>query len=86
MVIYCTAPYKQIVGEIEMVGVIEKAPEQLWELTKENAGVNEADFFEYFKNRKVGYAYKLGKIKKYHRTKSLKDLGINSAPQSFVYI
>lgn len=41
---------------------------------------------DYFKNREVAYAYKLGKIKVYKEPKSLIDFGVRYAPQSFVYV
>lgn len=43
-------------------------------------------FDEYFKGRKIAYAYKLGKIKVYGIPKTLADFGLMAAPQSFAYI
>lgn len=42
-------------------------------------------FDEYFKNRSVAYAYKLGKVKVYDEPKSLIEFGLRAAPQSFAY-
>ena len=50
-------------------------------------GYNVKEFFdEYFQDRKIAYAYKLGKVKRYETPKTLLDYGIKAAPQSFVYI
>ncbi len=61
-------------------------PKQLWKATKEYAGITKSDYDNYFANREVGYAYKLGKINKFAEPRELGYYGIFFAPQSFVYI
>lgn len=55
------------------------------EKTKEYSGITKNFFGEYFKDRKVAYAYKLGKIKVYDEPKTLTEFGLRVAPQSFAY-
>lgn len=55
------------------------------ENTKEYSGITKNFFDEYFKDRKVAYAYKLGKIKVYDEPKALTEFGLRTAPQSFAY-
>ena len=55
------------------------------EKTKEYSGITKNFFDEYFKDRKVAYAYKLGKIKVYDEPKALTEFGLRAAPQSFAY-
>ena len=55
------------------------------EKTKEYSGITKNFFDEYFKDRKVAYAYKLGKIKVYDEPKALTEFGLRIAPQSFAY-
>lgn len=43
------------------------------EKTKEYSGITKNFFDEYFKDRKVAYAYKLGKIKVYDEPKALAE-------------
>ena len=86
IIIYETVPVKKIVAEAEIIEVLELSPEDLWNETKEFSGISKDFYDDYFKNRDVAYAYKLGKIKVYKEPKSLLDFGVNYAPQSFVYV
>lgn len=85
LIIYETMPVKKVVAEAEIVEVLALEPNALWEETKDYSGITKKFFDEYFKNRKVAYAYKLGKIKVYDEPKSLNEFGLRTAPQSFAY-
>ena len=78
-------PIKKVVAEAEIVAVLALDPNALWEKTKEYSGITKKFFDEYFKNRKIAYAYKLGEIKVYDEPKALAEFGLKSAPQSFAY-
>lgn len=86
IIIYETTPIKRVVAEAEIVDVLEMTPEELWQLTKAESGIDKAFFDAYFKNKEIAYAYKLGKIKVFDEPRLLVDYGIKNAPQSFVYI
>jgi predicted transcriptional regulator len=86
IVIYWTSPVMEIRAEVEVVDILEYAPEKMWELTKNEAGISENDFLKYFKGRDKAYAFKLGKVIPYSEPKKLSDFGIRSAPQSFAYL
>ena len=73
-------------AEVEILEVIMLPPEELWNQTKLFSGITKEFFDEYFKEREVAYAYKLGKVKVFDKPKELIEFGIKSAPQSFVYI
>jgi len=88
IVIYATAPISRIIGEVE---VIEEHTEKnisllsYYLLNKAfKIGITEDEFNKYYKNKSFVYYYKLGEVTKYD--KSLKDIGINYAPQNFVYL
>ncbi len=85
LIIYETMPVKKVVAEAEIVEVLALEPNALWEETKDYSGITKKFFDEYFENRKVAYAYKLGKIKVYDEPKSLNEFGLRAAPQSFAY-
>ena len=85
LIIYETMPIKKIVGEAEIVEVLSLDPNILWEQTKDYSGISKEFFDEYFKNRSVAHAYKLGKVKVYDEPKSLIEFGLRTAPQSFAY-
>ena len=85
LIIYATSPIKKVIGEAEILDVLALSPDDLWEETKEFSGITKDFFDNYFKNRKIAYAYKLGKIKVYDEPKELSEFGLKSAPQSFAY-
>ena len=62
------------------------SPELIWDRTQHKAGVSKEFFMEYFEGKDVAIAYELKKVKKYAKSRSLSDYGINTAPQSFRYI
>lgn len=86
MIIYSTSPTMKVVAEAQILDVLEMNPNELWTETKKYGGIKKKDFDNYFKNRKVGYAYKLGEIKVFNEPQTLNDYGLSFAPQSFVYI
>lgn len=85
LIIYATSPVKRVIGEAEILDVLALSPNDLWEETKEFSGITKDFFDNYFKNRKIAYAYRLGKIKVYDEPKELSEFGLKSAPQSFAY-
>lgn len=86
IVIYETTPVKRIVAEAEIIDVLILSPDELWEQTKQASGISKEFFDEYFKGKKIAYAYKLGKVKVYKTPKTLLDYGVKNAPQSFIYL
>lgn len=86
IIIYETTPIKRVVAEAEIIDVLEFPPEELWEITKQESGISKKFFDQYFKNRDLAYAYKLGEIKVYDEPRLLIEFGIKVAPQSFVYL
>ncbi|NLB84684.1 MAG: ASCH domain-containing protein [Acholeplasmataceae bacterium] len=86
LIIYSTYPTKKVVAEVEILEVLKMTPSELWEETKEYSGISKLSFDNYFKNRNIAYAYKLGKVTEFLIPKDLNQYGINYAPQSFVYI
>ena len=86
IVIYETTPVKRIVAEAEIIDVFILSPDELWKQTKQASGISKEFFDEYFKGKKIAYAYKLGKVKVYETPKTLLDYGVKNAPQSFIYL
>lgn len=86
IVIYMTAPYSKVFGEVIVEKIIKKSPMALWKNTKKAAGISYSKFMEYFRGCETAYAYCLGKVKKYRSPKKLEEYGISAAPQSFVYL
>lgn len=86
MIVYATALIMKVVAEIEILNILEDAPNLVWEHTKKYSGISKSFYDKYYENRDIAIAYQLGKIKKYDEPKELSELGILYSPQSFVYI
>ena len=86
MIIYSTAPVMKVVGEAKVEEILEDVPEKIWNITKNDSGISENFFEEYYKNKETAVAYKLNDIIKYKEPRELKDYGIKNAPQSFIYL
>lgn len=86
IVIYESRGRKLVVGEFEIVGRLCDTPHNLWEKTKDGAGVSETDFFAYFANCSKAYAYEIGNVNVFLKPKSLQKFGFERAPQNFYYI
>ena len=86
IVIYVTSPVMEILGEVELKGILEDSPEQIWKQTHNNGGISKLAYDSYFEGKNKAIAYMLGKVKKYEKALKLKDFHINYYPQSYVYL
>lgn len=86
IIIYSTAPVGKVVAEAQVLGILEDTPEEIWDSTAEEAGIDKAFFDKYYAGRACAVAYALGKIMRYRQPRCLSDYGIKSAPQSYIYI
>lgn len=86
IIIYSTSPVKKVIAEVQVKGIISNTPVQLWKDTKDYSGISKNKFLEYFENQVTAYAYELGKVKVYKEPKTLKDIGVNFYPQSYIYL
>ncbi len=84
--IYSTSPIMKVVARVRVTDVLHASPTALWEKTKTASGISLQAYSQYFDGCKSAYAYELGDIQVYETPKYLHDFGINTAPQSFVYI
>ena len=86
IIIYETTPTKKIVAEAEIIEIISLPPKTLWEETKDFSGITKEFYAQYFKDKDIAYAYRLGRIKIYNNPLELSDFGLKGVPQSFVYL
>ncbi len=86
ILIYETFPVCRIVAEAEIEKIIEDTPKSIWNKTKAKSGISSEFFFSYYRDREKAIAYKLTNLKKYSTPKKLEEIGVKSAPQSFVYV
>lgn len=86
IVMYATYPIKRLVGEVEVLDVIEMKKEALWKITKKNSGITKEFYDQYYEGRDTAVAYKLGKVIEYEEPHELQEIGVNIAPQSYMYL
>lgn len=74
LLVYASAPVMAIVGAVEVVDVVQNAPDDLWKLVKAYAAV-EHEFYEaYYRDHSTAYGIFLGRTKLYRRPCSLDKL------------
>jgi len=84
--IYCTSPVKKIVASFSIKEIKEGTPEELWKKLKDQAGIGEEDFFNYFRNKNKGYAIRISNLNKLEDAIDPKNIYSDfTAPQSFCY-
>ena len=86
ILIYSTSPISCIVGEVSVVKIIVDSVEAVWQLTKEYAGLEYKEYFQYFSGRYRAVAYILSNPVQYLPPLNLSDVGVIRAPQSFCYL
>lgn len=86
IIIYVTAPQKQVVAEAEIEYIVEGEILNVWHQTKKYSGITYSFFRKYYKGKKKAIAYRLKNVTVYDKPLSLKDLGVSCAPQSYCYL
>lgn len=86
VVVYATAPVSRVVGEFDIEAVICESLDNLWQRTKDGAGISKEYFLKYFENRPVGYAIAVKNYRKYDLPVDLKEVFGLTPPQSFLYL
>ena len=86
IVIYATRPVGHVVGTVNVRGIISGAHDDVWKITKNNAGITREFFDSYFCGRNMAFAFDLDNPIKYNTPKTLSDFGLRVAPQSFIYL
>lgn len=86
IVIYATAPVCRVVGEAEVEDVVQGPPDDVWTTTKDLSGISKELFDAYYRGRESAFAYKLGCVSRYATPRRLEEIGVSTAPQSFVYL
>ena len=87
VVVYASAPLKKVIGEFKIDYIIKSDIETLYNRTNKSGGISRSLFFNYFKNKKDGYAIRIKDVKRYEPSLSLEDdFKIKYPPQSFLYL
>lgn len=85
--IYSTSPEKKVVGYFKIEEIIKDTPEELWNNYKDQSGIDEDDFFRYFKGYNKGFAIKIDPLHIFDEFIDPEEFIPNFVPpQSFRYI
>ncbi len=85
--IYSSAPVQKIVARFFVKEILEDHPKILWNKFKDVSGINQADFFKYFKDKNSGLAIRISELKFFKKPIEPKKIIPNfSPPQSFCYV
>jgi type I restriction enzyme S subunit len=85
--IYSSAPVQKIVARFFVEKILEDHPKNLWNKCKDESGIEQDDFFKYFKDKNSGLAIKISELKFFRKPIEPKKVFPNfSPPQSFCYV
>jgi predicted transcriptional regulator len=86
ILVYASSPVQQVIGEFTIHRVLYDTLPELWEQTRDHAGISEEVFYSYFAQKDAGYAIAITKVIKYKKPKTLSEFSDGRPPQSFAYI
>lgn len=86
VVVYASSPVQRVVCEFNVDGFLTEGVEELWEKTKDEAGISKEFYKSYFYGKEKACAIQIGKLKRFKRAKTLADYNVKQAPQSWRYI
>lgn len=86
IVIYASSPVKKVIGEVELLDILEDTVDHIWDKTSQQGGCSKEAFYDYYKDKNKAVAYVLGQVTIYDEPKTLSDYHINYYPQSYVYL
>lgn len=88
VIVYATKPVGKVIGEFEIDKIMVGNPDDIWNRTKEYAGIARVDYCDYFKEREVGFAIGIRSTFLYDEPMELLEFNshIKYPPQSFRYV
>lgn len=87
ILLYCASPVQQILGSFQVGKIVEDTPENLWTRFNKVGGIDQASFFEYFKNSETGFAIEVESYEKFEKGISLADYFENfCAAKTYLYL
>jgi predicted transcriptional regulator len=75
-----------VVGEFEVGGIVDDAPDAVWRLTAKGAGITEEFFRAYYAGRGRAVAIRVKSARRYGRSRALSQYFSGPPPQSYRYL
>ena len=69
---------------IDMIGAF--SPHLLWTFNHHQLAIDEKDYLEYTKGKRIVYGIRIKKVYKYDERMNISDFGVQKAPQWFTYV
>lgn len=85
IIVYESNPTKKVIGTFKIGDIHSDHPDKIWEKFGDVSGVTKEEFYNYFKNVKVGYAIGIENFSNFKTGVPLSEFGLTKAPQSFQY-
>lgn len=76
----------KVIGELKISETLVASPEDIWNQTKDMAGIDRESFFKYFKGKERAVVYVIFSYSKYEIPKPLSEFGISRAPQNYIWV
>jgi predicted transcriptional regulator len=86
IVVYASSPLKKVIGEFDIDHILLDDINNLWLKTQHLSGIDEEYFFNYFSDKRQGYAIAIKRTRVYRKPLSLKNNFNVLPPQSFAYL
>ena len=84
--IYSSSPTKKIVGLFSIGEITRNTPQKLWADFRDLSGIDEQEFFNYFRGKDEGFAIEINNLKIFDNPLNPKQhLPRFTPPQSFCY-
>lgn len=85
--VYATAPISRVIGFSLVRDILQMNPEDLWQSTREGAGLSREYFLRYFAGCSLGFALQVKEAERFDEPHELESLfGISHPPRSFRYV
>jgi predicted transcriptional regulator len=80
-------PVGKLVGEFDIDTILADAPDNIWKITENGAGISKEYFENYFQGRDQAFALKIGQVRAYKDHVAPSELMANfTPPQSYRYV
>ena len=87
IIVYASKPVGKVVGEMIVGDFLTYPTDELWERTKDEAGITREEFFDYFHGKKNAHAIEIESYREYEKPIPLELLFPGTVPpQSYRYL
>ena len=86
VLLYATSPTRRIVGYFEVADQVTAAPSRIWEIHGTQGAVSRELFRDYYCGSRRAVAVLIARAVSLRTPLSLKDVGVSTPPQSYLYL